>query len=279
MALCFIHQNHMMRVVLVAIAELKLLQLQAVTPGLLTDTNLALSGCISKCGEVSVPYPFGVGAGCYRKGFKLTCNETYNPLKLFFDNTKAEVLNISLHHGNLDVDNGFFRLTQSKGYNMTWGIPLDDSIFTISPFWNNFVIMGCGFEFCVNLPDENSTVVGCASSCLRGRPAVATDGVCSGIVCCEASMPGAGNMYSIELASYPAGNGSTTRGHTFNATLVMVDNEWWGTDNYSMLLQNAVSDGLVTSWSISGSAGLVQAKAVVKWNFSNSSCADAPELK
>ncbi|CAN6326844.1 unnamed protein product [Urochloa humidicola] len=88
-------------------------------------------------------------------------------------------------------------------------------------------------------------------------------------------MPGAGNMYSIELASFPAGNDSIMRGHPFNATLVMVDNKWWGTDIHSMLLQKAVSDGLVTSWGISGSAGPVQAKAVVKWNFSNSSCADA----
>ncbi|CAL5096829.1 unnamed protein product [Urochloa decumbens] len=273
MALCFIHQNHMMRVV--AIAALHLLQLQAITPGLLADTNLALPGCISKCGEVSVPYPFGVGAGCYRKGFKLTCNETYNPPKLFLDNTKAEVLYISLHHGKLYVDNGFFRLTRSKGYNMTWGIPLDDSIFTVSPFGNNFVIMGCGFEFRVSLPDVNSTDVRCTSSCVPGRHAVATDGMCSGIGCCEASMPGGGNMYSIKLASYPAGNDLTMRGQLFNATLVIVDNEWWGTDNHSILLQKAVSDGLVTSQGISGSTVPVQAKAIVKWNFSNSSCADA----
>ncbi|CAL4910115.1 unnamed protein product [Urochloa decumbens] len=273
MALCFIHPNHLMRVV--AIAALHLLQLQAITPGLLADTDLALPGCISKCGEVSVPYPFGVGAGCYRKGFKLTCNETYNPPKLFLDNTKAEVLYINLHHGKLDVDNGFFRLTRSKGYNMTWGIPLDDSIFTVSPFGNTFVIMGCGFEFRVSLPDVNSTDVTCTSSCVPRRHAVATDGLCFGIGCCEASMPEGGNMYSIKLASYPAGNDSTMRGQLFNATLVMVDNEWWGTDNHSMLLQKAVSDGLVTSQGISGSTVPVQAKAIVKWNFSNSSCADA----
>nr|CAB3464109.1 unnamed protein product [Digitaria exilis] len=242
-------------------------------PVLLADTNLALPGCISKCGEVSVPYPFGVGVGCYHKGFELTCNETYNPPKLILEG--AEVLYISLRHGKVFVDNGIVRLTGSNAYNITWGIPLDDSIFTVSPFWNNFVVMGCGFEFLVSPADVDNMVVRCTSSCLLGRPAVATNGFCSGVGCCEASMPGAGNMYSIKLASYPAGNDLTMQGQPFNATLVMVDSEWWGTGNNSLSLQKAVSDALVTSRGISGSAGPVQAKAVVKWNFSNSSCTDA----
>lgn len=266
-----IHQNYMMRVV--AIAALYLLQLQAITPVLLAvaATNLPSPGCISKCGEISIPFPFGVSAGCYRKGFKLTCNETYNPPKLFMDNTRAEVLDISLHHGKLYVDNGIISLTGGDGYSMTWGIPLDDSIFTVSPFWNNFVIMGCGFEFRVSLPDSQNMVVRCTSTCLGGRPAVAIDGVCSGVGCCQASMPGAGNMYSIKLASYPytAVEDVTIPGRPFNATLVMVENEWWNTDSHSMLVQKGVSDGLITP------TGPVQTKAVVKWNFSNLSCADA----
>ena len=108
----------MMRVV--AIAVLHLLQLMAVTPVLHAATNIALPGCISKCGEVSVPYPFGIGAGCYREGFQLTCNETYNVPKLFVGNTRAEVLDISLHDGKLYINNGVVSVTGSNKYNMTW---------------------------------------------------------------------------------------------------------------------------------------------------------------
>ncbi|KAJ1261955.1 hypothetical protein BS78_09G068800 [Paspalum vaginatum] len=275
MALSFIPQNHMMLVV--AIAVLHLLQLPAVTPVPLLDTNIVLPGCISKCGEVTVPYPFGVGAGCYRKGFMLTCNETYHPPKLFLGNNGAEVLYISLDQGRMYIGSGIVSLEGSSQYSFTWGIPLDNTIFTVSSFWNSFVIMGCGFEFLVSLLDDENTVVRCISSCVHGHPVVPTNGLCSGVGCCEASMPGEGSMYSIKLHSF-AGNRTAMPEQPVNATVVMVGNEWWDTDNNSVLLQKAVADGRVRSQGISGSAPPVQIRAAVKWSFSNMSCADAQSL-
>ncbi|CAD6272681.1 unnamed protein product [Miscanthus lutarioriparius] len=271
MALCFTPQNHMMPVA--AIAALHLLHLLAVTPVLHAATNVALPGCLSKCGEVSVPYPFGVGAGCYYEGFMLTCDETHSPPKLFLGNTSAVVLNISLHHGRLDIDNGIASLTGRNPYSMNWGVPLDDSIFALSSFWNNFFVMGCGFKFQVMLPDSENMIVMCNSSCLNGQPAVATDGTCSGVGCCEASLPGSSNMYSIKLDPLGAENGTTEQ--PFNASFVIAEKEWWNTNNHGMLLQKAVSDGLVTPWGIPGSAPPLQIKAGGKWNFRNLSCADA----
>jgi len=250
----------------VAIAMMHLLQLLAVPPVLHAATNIALPGCISKCGEVSVPYPFGIGAGCYREGFQLTCNETYNVPKLFVGNTRAEVLYISLHDGKLYINNGVVSVTGSNRYSMTWEIPLHNTIFTVSSVWNNFVVMGCGFDFLVSLPDAESTVVRCSSSCLSEHPAVATDGSCSGVGCCEASMPGASSLYSIELASFQARNHMIMEEQPFNATVVLVEKQWWDKNDHSVLLQKAVSDG---------SAQSMQIKTAVKWSFSNLSCGDA----
>ncbi|KAL6608300.1 hypothetical protein ACP70R_041363 [Stipagrostis hirtigluma subsp. patula] len=265
-------QNHMMRVE--AVAVLHLLQLLAITP-VLISAGIALPGCMSKCGKVRIPYPFGVAAGCYREGFKLTCSETYNPPKLFVADTGIEVRHISLQKGTLSVNNGISRMTGRNLYRMTWETPLDNSIFTVSAVLNKFVVMGCGFLFLIRLPDAQDMVVTCVSSCLRGHSAVATDGACSGVGCCETSMPAARNMYSFDLISFDAGNNWTMPGQSFNATVVMVEKAWWERDNNAMLLQKAVSDGLGTSRGIPGSARPLDIRAVVNWKFSNLSCADA----
>jgi hypothetical protein len=203
----------------------------------------------------------------------LTCDETHSPPKLFLGNTSTVVLDIFLHDGRLDIDNGIASLTGRNLYSMNWGVLLDNSIFTLSSFWNNFFVMGCGFKFQVMLPDSENMIVMCNSSCLNGHPAVATDGTCSGVGCCEASLPGSSNMYSIKLDPLGAENG--TMEQPFNATFVIADKEWWNTNNNGMLLQTAVLDGLVTPWGIPGSAPPLQIKASGKWNFRNLSCADA----
>jgi hypothetical protein len=37
---------------------------------------IGLPGCTTRCGNVSVPYPFGIEPGCYLEGFNVTCNAT-----------------------------------------------------------------------------------------------------------------------------------------------------------------------------------------------------------
>jgi hypothetical protein len=35
--------------------------------------DVALPGCTSQCGNMSVPHPFGVEPGCYLPGLNVTC--------------------------------------------------------------------------------------------------------------------------------------------------------------------------------------------------------------
>ncbi|KAM0885741.1 hypothetical protein ACQ4PT_030145 [Festuca glaucescens] len=44
---------------------------------------IALAGCPDKCGNISIPFPFGTKAGCFREGFEVTCNYSFNPPRAF----------------------------------------------------------------------------------------------------------------------------------------------------------------------------------------------------
>ncbi|KAF7012826.1 hypothetical protein CFC21_026978 [Triticum aestivum] len=43
-----------------------------------------LPGCPDKCGNVSIPYPFGTQDGCFLPGFQIICNHTFHPPRAFF---------------------------------------------------------------------------------------------------------------------------------------------------------------------------------------------------
>ncbi|XP_020191683.1 wall-associated receptor kinase 5-like [Aegilops tauschii subsp. strangulata] len=72
--------------------------------------NIAVPNCTSRCGNISIPYPFGITSGCHREGFKLACNETYHPPKLFMDSSGVEVLEISSPNSTLYIDSGILTL-------------------------------------------------------------------------------------------------------------------------------------------------------------------------
>ncbi|KAF8730921.1 hypothetical protein HU200_016795 [Digitaria exilis] len=60
--------------------------------------------CKTRCGDVRVPYPFGISPGCYWPGFNLTCNTSYNPPWLLLDSKGTlEVVNISLLESTVRV--------------------------------------------------------------------------------------------------------------------------------------------------------------------------------
>ncbi|XXG39864.1 hypothetical protein AAC387_Pa01g0721 [Persea americana] len=142
---------------------LQLILLAAVSSA--SDTK---PGCPDTCGNVAVPYPFGIRDGCSidKDWFYLTCNYSYTPPKLLLDS--YEVVNITLQ-GQLEVNN----LISSDCYNeygslysYSWWMNLNrDAPFTFSYTRNKFTAIGCDTTALITGSSGRNFTSGCVSFC------------------------------------------------------------------------------------------------------------------
>lgn len=79
-------------------------------PAAAAATDVALPGCTSKCGDMSIPHPFGVEPWCYLPGFNVTCRNENDDShgssspKLFLGDGTVEVLEISIANATVRIN-------------------------------------------------------------------------------------------------------------------------------------------------------------------------------
>ncbi|XP_038886589.1 putative wall-associated receptor kinase-like 16 [Benincasa hispida] len=156
-------------------------------------SSQALAGCDEWCGDLRIPYPFGVKQGCHlNQTFLITCNKTNSPPKAFLMDTDISVTNISLH-GELHILQPIVRYCYEQVQVSDPFIPNATNLsvpaaLPIADGKNKFIATGCNtFGLFSGMLKGSEFLSGCISVCTNGSAIV--DGSCFGNGCCELEIP------------------------------------------------------------------------------------------
>ncbi|KAK4418906.1 Wall-associated receptor kinase [Sesamum alatum] len=133
--------------------------------------NITKPGCQRKCGNLTVPYPFGIGigSGCsIDPWFDINCNATFNPPKPFTSKGSLEVIEISdsqMRVKNLVAVSCYDQLGNLTTQNPRLRISLPP-YFTFSDA-NKFTIVGCDDLALISGRDGSNFTSGCVSLCSK----------------------------------------------------------------------------------------------------------------
>lgn len=160
------------------------------------ENAITKNGCPSKCGELRVPYPFGIGinSGCsINPFFAINCDASFNPPKAFLSTYKLEVLGIS--ETKISIRNSpavqCFDQNRTRDKSIEFFMNLSSSPFTLSNE-NKLTVVGCDDAALLSGDDgggneEPDAISSCAAFC--SKPDDLSSGFCSGIGCCQSSIP------------------------------------------------------------------------------------------
>ncbi|KAL2920881.1 Wall-associated receptor kinase 2 [Bienertia sinuspersici] len=167
--------------------------------------------CSDKCGNFTIPYPFGIEDGCFYEehnnitasSFKINCSHNTSPPTPIFG-SNLEVLNISLLEGELHTkyNVAYTCYNQNRGLLSGWDwIRINLVTFTLSSTKNILVALGCDtYAWFKGHQSSKNYSSGCMTTCVQPNDVI--NGECSGIGCCQASIPSEAYNVRINAKSF-----------------------------------------------------------------------------
>ncbi|KAM0874261.1 hypothetical protein ACQ4PT_037561 [Festuca glaucescens] len=77
------------------------------------ETLTVKPGCVDRCGNVSIPYPFGIGKDCFREGFEISCGSDSVPVLVGTGHTGAKPVLVTAPRGPGDATGGVYRISRN----------------------------------------------------------------------------------------------------------------------------------------------------------------------
>ncbi|KAK7818542.1 wall-associated receptor kinase-like 2 [Quercus suber] len=178
---------------------------------------MAMPGCNGRCGNVSIPYPFGMTtAGCYLNDwFRIVCTGNDSSARAFLPSINMEVLKIKFHNRYYDGDYysyyepGIIRVkmpiisssncTSTVPRNGSVGVNMTGSPFYFSSYRNKFISVGCN-NMAVMADSDPTVLVGCNSDCDK-KTMIEREAKCSGFNCCQTTVPYGNQVFNVTFKS------------------------------------------------------------------------------
>ncbi|KAL2907028.1 Wall-associated receptor kinase 2 [Bienertia sinuspersici] len=161
-------------------------------------THIAKPGCPTKCGNITIPYPFGIGldgACSLSKPYNIHCNISSDPPKPLLSTGKLEVMEILSETGQMRITSTLARKCYQGGKIMESSGTVSDLIqmdlstlpLVFSDTANKFTVVGCDDTALIHGISGRNFTSGCLAMCTK--PEEVINGSCSGIGCCQTSIP------------------------------------------------------------------------------------------
>ncbi|KAK9672205.1 hypothetical protein RND81_12G084200 [Saponaria officinalis] len=185
------YQNHVLIILIIVVLTASVIGDEAPSPIVMAPH------CSSKCGNVAIPYPFGIEDGCYYVDksdsesypmMRVKCDHTANPPQPILGQN-VPISSISLKGAEIRISLNLSYNCYSQGLSsrsMFWSADL--ITFTISSTENMLVATGCDtYALFSGSRNGKPYSTGCMTSCDDLSSVV--DNHCNGVGCCVASLP------------------------------------------------------------------------------------------
>lgn len=197
---------------------------------------VARPGYRDRCGDITIPYPFGIGAGCFRddglQGFQLECDDSRSPPLLTVYGYNHTISSLSLATGEARAYLNALRMC----YDSTGGfvsrssdsyMSLGTSPYLFSAAKNRLVVLGCPI-FGYFVDSSEYYISGCVSQCRPSNYAMPeSTKSCTGVGCCQSAIPTGINFYQPNLFNFSSGDPAFAANVTGCHYVFLVDADWF----------------------------------------------------